>query len=55
MDCFTFFIAYDIVLYPDFVLVTKMKCCSLLKKVKQSRYNPAVAQRVPGGLGSQIS
>jgi hypothetical protein len=24
-------------------------------KVKESRYRPAVAQRVPGGLGSQIS
>jgi len=26
-----------------------------LKKVKESRNRPGVAQRVPGGLGSQIS
>jgi len=25
------------------------------KKVKESRIRPGVAQRVPGGLGSQIS
>jgi hypothetical protein len=26
-----------------------------IKKVKESRNRPGVAQRVPGGLGSQIS
>ena len=29
--------------------------CTVKVKVKQSRYRPAVAQRVPGRYGSQIS
>jgi hypothetical protein len=42
-------------------IVTKLgagrteKSCQVKVKVKQSRYRPAVAQRVPGIQGSQIS
>ena len=28
---------------------------TMIEKVKQSRYRPGVAQRVPGSLGSQIT
>jgi hypothetical protein len=30
-------------------------CFNIILKVKESRNRPGVAQRVPGGLGSQIS
>jgi hypothetical protein len=30
-------------------------CVTVYTKVKESRNRPRVAQRVPGGLGSQIS
>jgi hypothetical protein len=30
-------------------------CKNVKVKVKQSRYKPGVAQRVPGSYGSQIS
>jgi hypothetical protein len=32
-----------------------LKRHDLIKQVQQSRKSPGVAQRVPGGLGSQIS
>jgi hypothetical protein len=35
--------------------VMKKKLFTRRVKVKQSRNSPGVAQRVPGGLGSQIS
>ena len=36
------------------VLTYWMLVIGVYKKVKQSRNRPGVAQRVPGGLGSQI-
>ena len=35
--------------------ITYSECVSVKLKVKQSRNRPGVAQRVPGGLDSQIS
>jgi hypothetical protein len=32
-----------------------MKDCEIHVKVKETRKRPGVTQRVPGGLGSQIS
>jgi hypothetical protein len=38
-----------------FTLEEAMEVQKRSKKVKESRNRPGVAQRVPGGLGSQIS
>jgi hypothetical protein len=49
---------------PDVVLIQLtllmmstrlLETCKVKVKVKESRKRPGVAQRVPGGLGSQIS
>jgi hypothetical protein len=37
------------------LLSRNMKLLTRHKKVKESRNRPGVVQRVPGGLGSQIS
>jgi hypothetical protein len=47
-----------ICLVPSILMLSSVdsnKCRHIKKRVKQSRYRPGVAQRVPGSLGSQIS
>jgi len=46
----TYFTFSNFLVFENFDLMWKK-----MVKVKQSRNRPGVAQRVPGGLGSQIS
>ena len=45
----------DMILKNLFCKVRIFEALEVKAKVKQSRNRPGVAQRVPGGLGSQIS
>jgi len=45
----------DIDRYRVSIIQREVSDCCCVKKVKQSRYRPGVAQRDPGGLDLQIS
>jgi hypothetical protein len=52
---FTLISKYLRKMYEQVQSIRKQKVSCIIKKVKQSRYWPGVAQRVPGIYGSQIS